>query len=211
MSADPLLCDPKEKAEFETQNGVDQLDYITYLVTKLEITELRETHVLDFQKYAVQGIYPCAGNYRTALSHVEIKGSGHRVPHESLAPSLVRDMVERINTSLRSRPAIERAAYALWRVNWIHPFAGGNGRTARAVSYLILCMDMGSMIPGSPTVPTLIHRKRQAYVEALKASDASVNEQPGAEPDLSLMAKLLEEAVTQQMASAIDSLTKPTH
>jgi fido (protein-threonine AMPylation protein) len=24
---------------------------------------------------------------------------------------------------------VERAAYALWRLNWIHPFAGGNGRT----------------------------------------------------------------------------------
>lgn len=27
------------------------------------------------------------------------------------------------------------AAYALWKLNWIHPFVEGNGRTARAACY----------------------------------------------------------------------------
>jgi Fic family protein len=46
--------------------------------------------------------------------------------------------------------AIWRAAYALCRLNWIHPFAGGNGRTARAFSYLIICLDMQIIRPCHP-------------------------------------------------------------
>jgi hypothetical protein len=32
--------------------------------------------------------------------------------------------------------AIHLAAYLMWRLNWIHPFADGNGRTARMTSYV---------------------------------------------------------------------------
>jgi Fic family protein len=43
--------------------------------------------------------------------------------------------------------ALERAAYAQWRFNWIHPFAGGNGRASRALTYLIVCMNEERMLP----------------------------------------------------------------
>ena len=40
------------------------------------------------------------------------------------------------------------AAYALWRLNWIHPFVEGNGRTARAACYYLICMKAGRLLPG---------------------------------------------------------------
>ena len=33
------------------------------------------------------------------------------------------------------------AAYALWRLNWIHPFVEGNGRTARAACYYLNVLE----------------------------------------------------------------------
>ncbi|MBL8221394.1 MAG: Fic family protein, partial [Bryobacterales bacterium] len=33
----------------------------------------------------------------------------------------------------------------MWRLNWIHPFFGGNGRTARSASYLVLCASLNSI------------------------------------------------------------------
>ena len=39
-------------------------------------------------------------------------------------------------------------AYALWRLNWIHPFVEGNGRTARAAGYYLMCMKQGRLLPG---------------------------------------------------------------
>lgn len=63
----------------------------------------------------------------------------------------------------------------MWRLNWIHPFLDGNGRTSRAVSYLVLCARLGFWLPGTKTIPEQIvetreHRKR--YYDALQAADA---------------------------------------
>jgi Fic family protein len=209
VSDDKLLCDPSKKAELEAANGVEQLDYLASLVNDYHITELRESHVLQLQELAVKGIYPCAGSYRDARFHVTIQGSAHKVPHESQVPSLVRDAVDWINKEKDSRSALERAAYALWRFNWIHPFAGGNGRASRAICYLVLCMDMGAMPPGVPTVPVLIYQRREEYVAALHAADAG--ERNTGEPDLSAMTNLLQDVVTAQLASAIDKLASRRH
>jgi hypothetical protein len=44
----------------------------------------------------------------------------------------------------------------MWSMNWIHPFFGGNGRTARALSYLVLSVKLGFVRPGTKTIPELI-------------------------------------------------------
>jgi Fic family protein len=63
------------------------------------------------------------------------------------------------------------AAYALWRLNWIHPFVEGNGRTARAACYYLLCMKQGRLLPGKKIVPERIRENRKPYYDALKAAD----------------------------------------
>jgi Fic family protein len=35
------------------------------------------------------------------------------------------------------------AAFAFWNLNWIHPFIEGNGRTARAACYDLICIKQG--------------------------------------------------------------------
>lgn len=134
---------------------------------------------------------------------VKIQGSSHELPHEALVPSLVCDLVEKLNAERSKRSALERAAYALWRVNWIHPFAGGNGRTARALSYLILCVDNGATLPGVPTIPVLIYQKRKDYVQALIAADAA---EKAGRTDVSQMETLMHGALTEQLASALHKL-----
>ena len=63
------------------------------------------------------------------------------------------------------------AAYVLWRLNWIHPFIEGNGRTARAACYYLLCVRSGSLLPGRKIVPERIKEDRKGYVDALIAAD----------------------------------------
>ncbi len=63
------------------------------------------------------------------------------------------------------------AAYALWRLNWIHPFVEGNGRTARAACYYLLCLRYGGLLPGKKIVPERIRENRKPYYEALRAAD----------------------------------------
>lgn len=64
-------------------------------------------------------------------------------------------------------------AYALWRLNWIHPFVEGNGRTARAACYYLLCLKQGRLLPGRKIVPERIRENRQPYYAALRAADAA--------------------------------------
>jgi Fic family protein len=178
--------------------------------------EIRESHVLELQAIAVEGIYPCAGQYRDARSNVYISDSSHKPPEAALIQGFVREMIDRVNDG--GTPALERAAYALWRLNWIHPFRGGNGRTSRCIAYAILCMDVGSMIPGVPSLPTLIYDKRDEYLIALRAVDQSLREAiakaapeqdvPDPAPDLGPMATYLRELVLEQMASAVDQLSR---
>ena len=65
------------------------------------------------------------------------------------------------------------SSYVMWRLNWIHPFTDGNGRTARAASYLILCLRTGYRLPGKKTIPDQIAGDRTPYYRALEAADAS--------------------------------------
>ena len=65
----------------------------------------------------------------------------------------------------------ELAAYGLWRLNWIHPFIEGNGRTARATCYYLLCVRSGALLGGRKIVPERIREDREGYENALKAAD----------------------------------------
>jgi Fic family protein len=188
------------------------------------ITQIRESHLLDLQKLAVATIYPCGGTYRDARTNITISDSEHQPPEAALVPGLIIDLLEYLNTTRGTLPALERAAYALWRLNWIHPFRGGNGRTSRCLTYLIICMDLGMMVPGIPTLPTLIYDKRKEYVKALQSADASLRDAIAAQKtladdqrtddpraDLSVMAAYLQDLVTEQMASAITKLASAIH
>jgi Fic family protein len=67
-------------------------------------------------------------------------------------------------------------AYALWRLNWIHPFVEGNGRTARAACYYLICMRQGRLLPGRKIVPERIRENREPYYAALREADRHWNE-----------------------------------
>jgi len=52
-------------------------------------------------------------------------------------------MCDHINENWAKLSPLHLAAYTLWRMNWIHPFVDGNGRTSRAVSYLRALRSLG--------------------------------------------------------------------
>lgn len=64
-------------------------------------------------------------------------------------------------------------AFALWKLNWIHPFVEGNGRTARAACYYLICMRYGQLLDGKKIVPERIRENRDEYVAALREADSA--------------------------------------
>ena len=53
------------------------------------------------------------------------------------------DFVNTVNRAWEKADELTLGAYVLWRLNHIHPFINGNGRTARAASYFVICLKLG--------------------------------------------------------------------
>lgn len=95
-------------------------------------------------------------------------------PEHFRVPDLMDDFVNLVNRQWDSSDPVELSAYVLWRLNHIHPFINGNGRTARAACYFVLCVKLGGWLEGKTILPELLRANRSEYVAALKAADASL-------------------------------------
>ena len=97
---------------------------------------------------------------------------GNYLPPEPVrVQPMMDDCVDLINRRWERVDAVTLAAWALWRINYIHPFINGNGRTSRAVCYFIICVKMGGPLPGSRILPDRLKDYRDVYIEALKLAD----------------------------------------
>lgn len=117
---------------------------------------------------AVTNIAQFGGRYREQPIYV----GKHVPPHFDKVPNLMDQFISVVheNWTLSDHPTL-LAAYALWRMNWIHPFVEGNGRTARAACYYLICLKHGAILPGRKIVPERICENRLPYYAALKSAD----------------------------------------
>jgi Fic family protein len=117
---------------------------------------------------AVANIAQFGGRYRRGPIYV----GDHLPPHFDDVPDEMDRFLSVVheNWTVIENPMV-LPAFALWRMNWIHPFVEGNGRTARAACYYLICMKFGRILPGSRIVPERIRDNRQPYYEALQAAD----------------------------------------
>lgn len=100
------------------------------------------------------------------------------------------------------RSPIHLSAYVMWRVNWVHPFMGGNGRTSRAVSYLLLNIRSGFNLPSENTIPQQIENDRNPYYDALHHADRACA--TSGKVDVSVMETLISQALATQLLSVHD-------
>ena len=92
-------------------------------------------------------------------------------PPHYLVPELMSEFVNGLNRYWNDYDPIELGTYALWKLNHIHPFINGNGRTARALSYYLICVRLGALLPGGRILPQLIRDKKDEYVRLLQQTD----------------------------------------
>lgn len=202
--ADPaeLIADPLERARREAENGVRQFkEALTIIRRHTEGADrpfrLNQALILELHLAGLNGVHALAGTYRN--TPVTIGKSGHIPPKHTEIPDLVADMCGHVNERWEGFEAVELAAYVLWRINWIHPFADGNGRTARIVSYVILSVKLGYVLPGSPTIPEQIARDKAPYYRFLEEADDSWKRGLVA---LSGMVAMIEEMLERQLRGA---------
>lgn len=199
-----LIADPQARAEAEARNGLRQYDAgIQSIQTALErqTFKLRPSLVLALHREALSGVSMFAGNFRPA--GVQIQGSKHEPVGAHLVPELVEDMCDYVNSHWKQSTPIHLGAYVMWRLNWIHPFADGNGRTSRITSYVVLSIRAGAVLPGTPTIPDQIVGNRTPYFEALDAADAAWK---AGRIDVSKMEELLGTLLARQLANFYKSV-----
>jgi hypothetical protein len=197
-----LLSDPDEIARREAENGLRQFDLTlemirSFVKDKERPFRLRAGPILQLHKEALDGLHRLAGTFRN--TPVKIGGSLHQPPEAAFVADEVQLMCEYINENWSTKSATHLAAYILWRMNWIHPFADGNGRTARAVSYLVLSVKLDSLLPGTPTIPDQIASDKQPYYSGLELADrAWATEQV----DVSALETMLNNMLARQLLNA---------
>ncbi|NDE90605.1 MAG: Fic family protein [Alphaproteobacteria bacterium] len=162
--------DPELYALVQERNLIRQYDL---LVNCVEIG-LKQGHT-SFDKYtlwalnhaAVANISQFGGRFREEPIYV----GNHIPPPYMQVPELMDRFISFLHENWFSMSPTALAAYGLWRMLWIHPFIEGNGRTARAVCYYLLCARSGMLLPGRKIVPERIRENRQPYYAALRAAD----------------------------------------
>jgi Fic family protein len=162
--------EPELHARLLERNLIRQYDL---LANCIEIGQKQGPFALD--KYvlwalnhaAVANISQFGGRFREEPIYV----GNHIPPHFASVPDLMDRFISFIHENWDNLSPTQLAAYGLWRLNWIHPFIEGNGRTARAVCYYLLCVKYGGLLPGDKIVPERIRENRTPYYEALKAAD----------------------------------------
>ena len=127
-------------------------------------------HVLKALNFhAITCLHSYAGEYRPC----PVKVGEHHPPEHYRVPALMDDLINTVNRTWDQTDPVLLATYVLWRVNNIHPFINGNGRTARAACYFILCLAAGGWLRGDPILPELIIQNHNEYCEHLQiAHDA---------------------------------------
>jgi Fic family protein len=200
--------DVEEIAKLEAENGFKQLeraiDVIRFYLEPGRPFALRPGLILDMQKLAVEGLVAYPGQWRK--TKVGISKSQHEPPPPHLVESLVVEMCEYVNENRHIRNAFHLSSYVMWRHNWIHPFEDGNGRTSRVLSYIILSICAGYVLPGTPTIPEQIQKDRKGYFAALEAADESWKAEKS--NDVKAMEDLLKNMLAKQLLSVIDGASK---
>lgn len=198
---------PEEVAAIEARNALLQFDRLRQLIEEAVAPSagfrLRPSDLLELNRLAIENLNDGAGTYRNAP--IEIGQSKHTPPDWPKVARLVEDMCEYVNTN-GSASAVHLAAYVMWRLNWIHPYPDGNGRTTRAASYLTLCARLGYAVPGTKTIPEIIAENKQPYYDALEKGDQRWAQ---GHVDVGAMESVLDNALASQLASVLDDARDP--
>ena len=181
----------------QISNGNRHYDFLRSIIqASLDIGKpfLSQQVIRALNFHAIACLHAYAGEYRPCAVTV----GGYDPPQHYRVQALMDDFVNTVNRFWEEKDSVALATYVLWRVNNIHPFVNGNGRTARATSYFVLCLKAGGLLPGDTILPELIRRNRDEYCAALQKSHESWD---AGKLDLASLHALVSRLVEEQLAS----------
>ncbi|BAU28486.1 Fic/DOC family protein [Aneurinibacillus soli] len=179
----------KLREHFEVINHAEAIEYVKTLATKQ--TELDERVLKDIHYLVLKGIdNQNAGQYRKI--NVRISGSQHLPPHFLKVPEDMQELVSWYYEQKDRLHPVELATRLHFKFAYVHPFADGNGRTARLLMNFIL---MSYRYP--PTIIKADPEKRIAYYQALEKASVENN----IDDFIALVAQVVEESLYQYISA----------
>lgn len=185
--------------ELQVSNGNRQYDFLRSIVkTSLDIKRpFLSQHVIKaFNFHAITCLHTNPGEYRPCPVEV----GPYTPPAFYRVPALMDDFVNLVNRWWEQTDPVSLATYVLWRLNNIHPFINGNGRTARAACYFVLCLRNGGWLPGQVILPELIVKNRDEYCTHLQKAHETFA--ATGDPDLSDLHALVVRLLDEQLGVA---------
>lgn len=149
------------KEHLEAVNHKEAILFLERLADRKN--EIKEADILQLHSIILSKIDPQnAGFYRQ--EQVYITQSTHRPPSFKEVPTLMKKVLDELNSKGDGRKAVESATRLHHLLVWIHPFVDGNGRVARLLTNLRL---MRATFP-----PIVLQKKiRMTYYRALETGD----------------------------------------
>jgi Fic family protein len=165
--------DTKKDDEYkEINNLLNTLNYVDKLIDKIVIDNhfIKEIQRLIVKNLGREGDKH-AGSFRQI--NIKISGSKHIPPFWSDVLDCMDELSKYINETSNNYDDLLKIAVIHHRFVWIHPFENGNGRTARMLTYVMLCKK-GFIIPNELRLynPTAVFsNNRQKYYDMLELAD----------------------------------------
>lgn len=194
---------------YETLEAANTLRQFGFLVSLIETAItlkqvwLSQKVIKSLNYHAIACLHDYAGEYRPCFVELGDDPEAHKPPPPFAIQAQVDQFVNQVNANWGDTDPFTLSAFVLWRLNHIHPFINGNGRTARAAAYYVLCLKMGGSLPGNKTLPELICENRSDYMSALKTADQSCKSGPAV--NLGPLAELLRQLLVKQQATTLVS------
>lgn len=190
------------------RNRARQFDFLqtTFVVSENSAgLEIDHEFICTLNAYAARYLSMQPGRYRR---HYNVMVGAHKPSDWSLVYEEMEAFIDVLHRNWAKWTPTQAAAYALWGVNHVHPFCEGNGRTARALCYYVLCKKLSRWVPGRKTLLELIRAdNRDHYCEILqRMHDARAR--PSMETDLNEMTAFIDALLVQQLRIAKEDADK---
>jgi Fic family protein len=181
----------KLREHFEVINHSEAIDFVKELVAREQDQELTEFIVKSIHQLVLKNIDDQnAGRYR--MINVRISGSRHVPPHFTALHEQMEHLIQWYDQEKHHMHPIQLAAEFHFKFVYIHPFADGNGRTARLLMNLIL---MKHGFP--PAIVKAASEARIRYYETLETASTDHR----LEPFVQLISECVEESLRRYIGA----------